>query len=293
MQYILTEKEYKEMSERPSQEKESIIRVFPRATKATPDDALVFIGCPPPFYAEGDEVHISVAFTWDLPFAEYLAEQWKHVAPVKIGGPALKEPSGIFIPGKYLKYGYTITSRGCDNKCWFCSVWKREPEIKELPVMHGWNVLDDNLLACSREHIETVFQMLKKQPHRAEFTGGLEAKRLKEWHVNALVELKPKQMFFAYDTPDDYEPLSNAAKMLSQAGFNRQSMRCYALVGYPDDTFSKASVRLNAILSLGFFPMAMLWRPDSGIIKREWRTFQKQWARPAIIYSNLKKKAPV
>jgi hypothetical protein len=29
-----------------------------------------------------------------------------------------------------------------------------------LPIIDGWNVLDDNLLACPREHVEAVFAML-------------------------------------------------------------------------------------------------------------------------------------
>jgi hypothetical protein len=39
-----------------------IIRVFPRKTKATPDDALAYFG-PPDQLAEGDEVHVFVTFT--------------------------------------------------------------------------------------------------------------------------------------------------------------------------------------------------------------------------------------
>lgn len=266
-----------------------IIRVFPRATKATPNDELSFVACPPPFYAEADEVHISVLFTWDLPFADYLAEQWKHVAPVKIGGPATCQPSGVFAPGMYVKNGYTITSRGCPNKCWFCSVHKREPVLKELKIHDGWNLLDDNILACSEQHIKNVFAMLKRQKEKPQFTGGLEAKILKPWHVELLADLKPKQMFFAYDTPDDYEPLLQSSKMLIDAGFNRNSMRCYVLIGYPKDTFTEAENRLYNVLKLGFFPMAMLWKNDNGDSKIDWKKFQREWARPAIIYNKYKK----
>ena len=138
-----------------------IIRVFPRRTNATPIDPLAYIG-PPDLFAEADEVHISVAFTWDLPEAEKLAKQWAAVAPVRIGGPATGEPGGGFEPGRYLKPGYIITSRGCPNRCWFCSVWKREGDVRELPIRDGWNVLDDNLLACSDTHIKRVFAMLHR-----------------------------------------------------------------------------------------------------------------------------------
>jgi hypothetical protein len=79
-----------------------------------------------------------------------------------------------------LKKGYVITSRGCPNRCWFCSVWRREGEvIRELPVTDGWNVLDDNLLVCSENHIRAVFAMLARQRRMPLFTGGLEAAWLK------------------------------------------------------------------------------------------------------------------
>ena len=61
-----------------------LIRVFPGPTRATPDDALAYTGLPD-FFAEADEVHISVTFTWDQQRAERLAKEWERVAPVKIG----------------------------------------------------------------------------------------------------------------------------------------------------------------------------------------------------------------
>ncbi len=103
-----------------------VIRVFPRRTKATPDDEGARIGVGPGLFDEADEVHVSVAFTWDLPLAEKLAAEWKFVAPVQMGGPALGTRGEGFTPGFYVRRGYTITSRGCPNRCWFCSVWKRE-----------------------------------------------------------------------------------------------------------------------------------------------------------------------
>ncbi len=272
----------------------NVIRVFPRKTSATPDDAMVRIAKPPGLFDVADEVHISVTWTYDLPIAERLAKQWKWVAPVKIGGPATGEKGETFTPGMYLKKGYVITSRGCPNRCWFCSVWKREgQEIRELPITEGHNLLDDNILACSDDHIKSVFAMLaagKKKYHKPiELTGGLEAARLKQWHVDALRELRPKQLFFAYDTPNDLEPLMAAGKMLLASGFTASShvLRCYVLCGYPDDSFAAAEKRMNETLSAGFMPMAMLYRDRSGDRGLEWSRWQKTWARPAIIASTL------
>ncbi len=264
-----------------------IIRVFPRRTKATPVDRLAYVGSPD-LFAEADEVHISVTFTWDIPAALELAKEWVNVAPVKTGGPAFSWRGGDFQPGRYLKPGYVITSRGCPNRCWFCSVWKREGDVRELPIADGWNVLDDNLLACSDSHIRRVFLMLqnqKKQGHRVQFTGGLEAARLQPWHVMLLRDLKPKQIFFAYDTPDDLESLREAGQVLINAGFTTasHSLRCYVLVGYPGDSMDKAKKRLCETIEAGFMPMAMLYRDEAGTTKKEWRKFQRTWARPALI----------
>lgn len=267
-----------------------IARVFPRRTKATPVDDYAFIGAPGLFVPEDiDEVHISVAFTWDLLEVERIASAWERVAPVKIGGPAFNQPGGDFVPGRYLRDGYVITSRGCPNHCWFCAVWKRENGLRELPICDGWNILDDNLLACSESHIRAVFAMLKRQPQRAEFTGGLEAKILKPWHVELLADLNPAQMFFAYDTPDDWDPLVHAAGLLEEGGIlNRHKCRCYTLIGWPGDTMEDAEKRLDQVMGLGIFPMAMLYRDAMGETTLEWRRFQRLWARPALIAARHK-----
>jgi len=87
-----------------------IARVFPRRTRATPDDALAFNGPPGLFAPDVDAVHISVTFSWDLPASRALALEWERVAPVTVGGPAIGSPSAEFTPGLYLKRGYVITS---------------------------------------------------------------------------------------------------------------------------------------------------------------------------------------
>ena len=186
-----------------------------------------------------------------------------------MGGPAFNMPGGDFVPGMYLKKGYVITSRGCPNRCWFCSVPRREGgRLRELPITEGNIVLDDNLLACSRQHIEAVFEMLGRQKERPAFTGGLEARLLRSWHVDLLRESRTQRMYFAYDTPDDYEPLVEAGRLLQAGGFERKSHK--------------------ACWKAGFIPYAMLYRDEKGIVDSEWRKFQRLWVRPAIVMSQLK-----
>lgn len=270
-----------------------VIRVFPRRTKATPTDDMARVGCSPGLFDEADEVHVSVTFTWDIPAAEKLARQWETVAPVKMGGPAMGTRGEEFTPGQFIREGYTITSRGCPNSCWFCSVPKREGRtVRELPIRDGLNVLDDNLLAASRSHIEAVFSMLKRVKESTpgsgiEFTGGLEAARLEWWHAQALRELRPRQMFFAYDTPDDLPPLRRAAEMMREAGhpFAGHRVRAYVLVGYKGDTPAAAETRIAETMALGIMPMAMPYRAKDGRVTDEWRSWARQRMRPAIMAS--------
>jgi hypothetical protein len=265
-----------------------IIRVFPRKTNATPDDDMAFTGLPS-LFEEADEVHISVTFTWDMKKAERLAKEWRFVAPVKIGGPGTGQRGEGFTPGMYLKEGYVITSRGCPNRCWFCGVPRREGALRELPITRGYNVLDDNLLACSDSHVKAVFKMLAWQCRPPLFTGGLEAARLKEWHVRELAKLKPKRLFFAYDTPDDREPLHEAGKLLKNAGFKIcDPLRAYVLCGYPGDTFDKARGRFEDCMGAGFLPMAMLYRDETGDRDPEWVRFAWPWVRPAAMYEKYR-----
>lgn len=271
-----------------------IIRVFPRQVKsATPTDEGVRIGTPPGLFDTADEVHVSVAFTWDKPYAETLAEAWQIVAPVKVGGPAYGQPSGEFVPGQYLKLGWVITSRGCPNHCWFCSVWKREPALIELPIRDGWNVADDNLLACSESHIKAVFAMLARQKHRPRFTGGLEARLLKQWHADAIADLRPQTLYFAYDTPDDWEPLPEAMAMFQRAGISSAAHKigCYILCGYPGDSLADACDRIERVRSIGLMPFAMLYRGIDGKTATEWRQWTRQNNRPRIVFSNGKQKS--
>lgn len=277
-----------------------IIRVFPRKTRASPIDELAYFG-PPDLFAEADEIHIDLTFTADKDRAEALADEWRHVAPVKIGGVVVEREARAqiypleFVAGRYIKHGYTITSRGCPRRCWFCGVWKIHPMANPVPHFPaGWNVLDDNLLSCPEEHVRSVFQMLKLQGRRAEFTGGLEARALQDYQVGLLADMKPRpNCFFAYDPGDPFETLQSAAERLIAAGFTARShrLRVYVLIGFPRDTLEAAEARMRQMLSIGFTPHAMLWAPETPAAERyrpsiEWKRFQRRWARPAIIHSS-------
>ena len=263
--------------------KERIIRVFPRVTKATPVDELARARSPE-LWDEADKVMVSVTFEWDMSKAERLAKEWEVVAPVTIGGPAYGDPGLTFTPGMYLKQGHVITSRGCPNHCPNCKVPKREGKLRLLPICDGYDILDNNILATPREHVESVFEMLLRQKEYPKFTGGLEAKRLEGWHVDWLLRLKPEMMWMAYDRPNEWGPLTRAVSMLSEAGIvaphKRKRVGVYVLMGWRGDTPLEAEKRLRSVIGLGIKTQAM-WL-DNGMESRKedfkaWRDLRKHF----------------
>lgn len=271
----------------------NIARVFPRKTNMCPTDDLAFFG-EPTIEAMGmdiDEVHISTTFTYDLEKTDKLFEAWQILGvPVEVGGPAFDDRMGDFTPGMYVKKGVTFTSRGCQKECWFCSVPRcAKGVIRELPIQDGWNIADDNILGTSEKHFRAVINMLKRQPERATFSGGLEPALLQPWQAELLKSINPKTMYTAYDTKDDYEALRQMASILWDAGFSPKGrqVKCYALCGYEGDTFEEAQRRMEQIMELGFLPFAMLFRDEAGQTSQEWRKFQREWANSYIVGSKF------
>lgn len=267
-----------------------MIRVFPRRTKWTPTDNLAFVGEPGLFHPPEQPVHISVTFTWDIPEAERLYRSWSRFYPdVQLGGPAFDDPGGEFVPGRYVKEGITITSRGCGGACEFCLVPKREGEIREIEIHDGYDVADNNLLACSEGHIERVFAMLRNQKEPAKLSGGLDTRLFNAWHADLLRSIRLQYAWFACDSPGGIEPLRRVAELISDIG--TQKKRCYVLIGFNGESLSQAERRLKTVYNLGFVPMAMLYRDNSMNPKqwsREWRKLQRTWVRPAAFKAEMR-----
>jgi hypothetical protein len=183
-----------------------LIRVFPRRTNWTPTDDLSFVGEPPLFRPEEMPVKISITFSWDIKEGERLKRSWsRFYRDVQLGGPALDDRAYDFTPGLFVKAGITFTSRGCPRNCPWCVVPKLEGKIRELPIQPGNIVADNNLLACSRGHIEAVFEMLGNQ--KGIDLQAIDSRLLQQWHVDQIKKLKIKALWVACDTNGAYKNL--------------------------------------------------------------------------------------
>jgi len=272
-----------------------MIRVFPRRTKWTPDDELAFVGEPPlSTFRPADRktpVYVSCTFSWDIAEAMRLQTSWcRFYDDVQLGGPAFNDPGGEFVPGRFVKSGVTITSRGCPRNCPWCFVPSREGQIRELAIRPGWIVQDNNLLACSRRHIAAVFEMLAQQPHGIVFSGGLDARLLSGWHAHLLEQIKVSELWFACDTASAGSMAGLHRVSALCEGFSIEKRRCYVMIGYGGETLRDAEARLEEVYGLGFLPFAQLYRGESPLAPiveeyAKWKALARKWSRPAAYRS--------
>lgn len=271
-----------------------ILRVFPRRTSLTPRDDLVVIGHPELWRPEADEVHISCLFTWDRDYCEELKKEWSQYYPiVKIGGPAYGLDWDGFEPGRYIKRGVIFTSRGCYFNCPWCLVPKKEGHFRVLEKISLGNIIqDNNILLSIKNRLSKVFSMLKTQ-QGIRFSGGLDVRLLKDWHIEELRNLRIKELWLALDSWDLQKQFERAAEKLKRAGFRRNQIRCYVLAGF-DEPIREAEGRLRFAYRCGALPFVQLYQPPlalkrmAGERSREDNLFIRKWSRPAAIKSMMR-----
>jgi hypothetical protein len=261
----------------------NIIRVFPRKTSMTPTDDYAFVGDPPLFRPDANEVHVSVTFTWDIDEGYRLRDAWSQYYPnVQLGGPAIDGADGKFQEGMYLKEGVTITSRGCIRKCPWCFVPEREGKIRLLDIKSGNVIQDNNILATPKEHQEKVYEMLKGQRKAAKFSGGIDARLVDDWVIDQFKQLRISEIFLAADTKGSLTSLAKAVEKLAFLG--RDKLRCFVMIGYNEETIQEAEERLKEVWRAGCLPFAQLFQPPDKWIEysKEWKDLNRNWSRPAI-----------
>ncbi len=262
-----------------------VIRVFPKQTSFTPTDLFAFVGDPPLWRPEAEEVHISVTFTWDIEEGRRLAGAWANYYPiVRLGGPAFASLCNGFEPGQYIVNGVTFTTRGCNNRCPWCLVPEREGRLVEyLDFASGHIVQDNNLLQASRQHQRRVFDMLKSQRRSVTLSGGLDARLVDDWLIDELRAIRVAQLFLAADTRAALKPLERALDKLADLG--RRKLRVYAMLAYDGETIDQAEERLETVWELGGMPFAQLYQPPGQYIdySREWKQLARKWSRPAAM----------
>jgi hypothetical protein len=239
---------------------------------------------------ECQKAYISAIFTWDLPNLIYDARALaSRKIEVEVGGPAvtampemLKENlvgldnwirihTGLderfeHVPGDYQ---VTFTSRGCPRACEFCLVNKLEGrkiieyETFNIPVGVNPYVCDNNLLSTSWQHQQMVVDKLCKVKN-LDLNSGFDDRIFtkdpdKYWDLYRHLRLECWR--FAYDSPDQKEPIDFITRWLNDKGVDYRHIIVFCLVGGPGMSFGESQRRLQHLINIGCSPYPMRYRP--------------------------------
>lgn len=250
-------------------------------------------------WTEDSIAYLSVPFTWNLPEAYSRCIWYRQMGyQIKAGGPAVSllpsyladvaECNGQISALWRHNADATFTSRGCIRKCEFCAVPWIEGTLVELD---DWEpkpiVCDNNLLACSKKHFNTVIDRLKGLKH-IDFNQGLDARLLKSYHIDRIRELNLACVRLSWDWIEEEAVVLSAIRELKQAGIPKSKIRVYVLVNYKDD-FDNGQYRCMTLKAEGVRPYPQRYNPldtlkrDSYLSpnwgKRQLKLFVNYWSR--------------
>lgn len=207
---------------------------------------------------------MSVPFTWLLPKAQRYIDGFG--GDWLVGGPAVylipdylrRCEVGREYPGVLQRVNpdATRTTVGCPNRCRFCGVRTICGPFRQLDVYPDRPIIcDDNLLAASDRHVESVLHGLIPWGW-CDFNQGLDAMLLKPWHAKLIAQIDKPMVRLALDGDDLRGRWADSVEMLITAGVAKKNICCYVLVGFRGDMASDVD-RCQFVESFGIKALPM------------------------------------
>ncbi len=190
-----------------------------------------------------------------------------------------------------------LTSRGCPFRCSFCAApilcqkfEQRLPSavIAEIEKQHlsyrnrHLAFYDDALLLNKKHHIIPILRGLieKKMPLAFHTPNGLHIKEIDQEMASLLKKANFQSLFLSQESFDEKvlagtspkvsdRDLERALVYLEKAGFNRQEINVYLMVGLPEQDVSSIKEDILRVQSLGAKPTLAYFSPVPGT--EEWR----------------------
>ena len=241
-----------------------------------------------------DKVYASCIFSKNKGIAKRLA-----CMGVEVGGSgydmAIKLPYEIeHIMPDYSLYGITDTAygfltRGCPRGCPFCIVAEKEgaKSYKVANLSEWWSgqkiikLLDPNILAC--QDSKKLLKQLVDSKAYVDITQGMDARLLNEENIDLIVNMRVKNIHFAWDNPHD-EVVPDRLKFFKAHTKNLASdyvkHKCYVLTNYWS-TLSDDLYRIYWLRDNNFDPYVMVYDKDNA--PKEIRKLQR-WCNNKMIF---------
>jgi len=164
---------------------------------------------------------------------------------------------------KWNDISYIYTSRGCPNKCQYCSAWRIEPEQY---IIEHWRehihpnrsqvmINDNNLSSQSIDHIRSIFDYVRETGKKINLKNGFDCKYITDELAGMLGKMKfaSRGMRLSFDRIEEDGVFQGAVQKLLKAGVSRHNIMVYVLFNF-NERVSEAVYRANECVKLGIAP---------------------------------------
>jgi hypothetical protein len=212
--------------------------------------------------------YLSVSFSWKLREARSRAVWYRALGyDVIAGGPALYDdhcpdrlsdvatvrrqfPDAV----RHHNPQATLATRGCDERCYFCNVWRIDGPFTYYPDFAVRPILCDNNLSA----IDPKYQDFIIERYQAEdvplldANSGFEPKSFDGAVLERWAKINRGPWRFGYDQIEERETVRRVMSMLREAGYSGKRVRPYVLIG--NEPFDVCMGRIREVIEWGGEP---------------------------------------
>lgn len=185
-------------------------------------------------------------------------------------------------------YAIGFTTRGCNRRCPFCVVPKKEGKFRIVgDIYNFWDgqerlMLLDNSLNTNEKHFLMICNQFTKNNIKVDFSQGLDIRYLTDTQATTLRKVSLwKQIHFAWDSMNVEKAVLKGIAILDRHKLRYKSM-FYILIGY-DTTHEEDLYRVETLRKLKVGPFVMPFNKFNGYQ----RSFAR-WVNHKAIFKSVK-----
>lgn len=189
---------------------------------------------------------------------------------------------------------YGFLTRGCPRGCEYCHVGCKEGrksyKVADLGTFwHGQKnivLLDPNITAC--RDWKPLFQQLIDSNAWIDFSQGLDIRLMDREKIKMLMQMKIKQVHFAWDRYQDKKEIVPKFKEFKElTGWDKRKLPVYVLINF-NTTIEQDLDRIYTLRDLGYWPYVMVYNKENTKPGDTVRRMQR-WVNMRAVFEKVKR----